>query len=173
MITLKDIRKGLPFNINRGLGDYSINRLVKRDYIIDYEVFLPSKGKNLQRDFVWTLEQKQELILSIIKGVHIGKFTFISFDHNTLKVIDGKQRLSTILGFVNNEFPVVLLSEDYLFRDLPKDIQHEIWSFDCICDCGYEYSNQLISDDDKIAWFELINFSGTPQDKKHLEYLKS
>lgn len=25
---------------------------------IDWNVYLPTRGKNLQRDFVWTLEQK-------------------------------------------------------------------------------------------------------------------
>ncbi len=38
---------------------------------------------------------------------------------------------------------------------------------------GYEYSDKLISDDDKIAWFEAINFTGTPQDAEHLRSLKS
>lgn len=173
MLSLKDIRKELPFHINRGLGDYSVNRLIRRYYEIDYDVFLPSKGKNLQRPFVWTLEQKQELILSIIKGQYIGKFTFISLDHKVLKVIDGKQRLSTILDFVQNKFMINLLGTNYYYNELPKDIQQVLWLFDCICDVGYEYSDKMISDDDKIAWFELINFTGTPQDKQHLEYLKT
>lgn len=29
---------------------------------IDWNVYLPSRKRNLQRDFVWTLEQKRELI---------------------------------------------------------------------------------------------------------------
>jgi hypothetical protein len=29
---------------------------------IDWDVFLPTIGKNLQRDFVWTIEQKRSLI---------------------------------------------------------------------------------------------------------------
>ncbi len=32
----------------------------------DFEVYLPTKGTNLQRELVWTLEQKKELIKSII-----------------------------------------------------------------------------------------------------------
>lgn len=38
-------------------------------------------------------------------------------------------------------------------------------------DITYEYPDALISDEDKIKWFHMINWAGTPQDKKHIDKL--
>lgn len=179
-LTLKDVRTKLPFNINYGLSDLSIKELLSEKYdVIDWDVYLPTKGINLQRGFVWTLDQKRELILSIFKGIKIPAITYIRYkddsnrDKPILKIIDGKQRLSTILSFCKNEFSVIWDDEEYFFDDLDWDIQGEFLFHGRInSDVGYEYHDSLISDDDKIKWFEMINFSGTLQDKQHLENLK-
>jgi len=55
----------------------------------------------------WSLNQKQLLMDSIIQGFPIPPvFTTNKFEdgQNKLDVIDGKQRLTTIAGFYNNEF---------------------------------------------------------------------
>ena len=39
---------------------------------IDWNVYLPTRKRNLQRDYVWTIEQKRELIWSIFIGRHIN-----------------------------------------------------------------------------------------------------
>lgn len=174
-LKLSQFRKKLPFNINYGMADITLRSLLEwNDYELDFDVFLPSKNKNLQRPFVWTLLQKRELILSILKGVKIAPITVINYDHKIYKIIDGKQRLSTIISFVKNEFSIIVDGEEYFFKDLDETIRNAEFMFKPICaDIGYEYPNQLISDDDKIAWFEMINFSGTPQDVEHLNNLKS
>jgi hypothetical protein len=40
-------------------------------------------------------------------------------------------------------------------------------------DVAYSYPDVPITDDQKIAWFEMINFAGTPQDIEHLNNLKA
>jgi hypothetical protein len=60
-----------------------------------------------QRDFVWTLEDKIALIDSIFENVEIGKFVFISLDYekkNGYEILDGKQRLKTLLDFYEDRF---------------------------------------------------------------------
>jgi len=175
-LKLKDVRKKLPFNINYGMADVSIRHLLDPNWgiTVDWDVFLPSKGKNLQREFVWTIEQKRELIYSIFKGIKLPSITIIQYDHKIYKIIDGKQRLSTLLSFCKNEFSIFWEGNEYYFKDLDWDIQGEFLSHGIIkSDIGYEYPDKLISDDDKIAWFEMINFAGTPQDIEHLKSLKS
>jgi hypothetical protein len=47
-----------------------------------------------------------------------------------------------------------------------------MWGTWVTADVAYEYHDALISDEWKIAWFEMINFAGTPQDIEHLNNLK-
>ena len=183
MIKLSDIRVKLPFNIQKNiyighLRDWK-DGIHKYGYKVDFDVYLPTKGINLQRDFCWTLEQKQELILSVIKGVDIQTFTVINYIEDkvkrdtTFKIIDGKQRFSTLLDFIQDKFKIILLGNEYSYSELPNDIKDVIDHFDIHFNQIYEYYDDLISDDIKIAWFEQINFAGTPQDINHLKELKS
>lgn len=144
---------------------------------IDYDVYLPTKGINLQRDFVWTIEQKRELIFSMLIGRHIPHFAVIStIDVNggddILQIIDGKQRLSTMIGFYQNKFTIVLENNEYYFKDLPEEYQLAITSYTIRYYIVYEPYGKPINDKQKINWFNFINFAGTPQDVEHLNKLK-
>lgn len=173
-LKLTDVRKKLPFNINYGLGAFRMKDILdeNRGYELDFDVYLPSKNKNLQRPFVWTLFQKQQLILSILKGIRIPTVTLIHYEHKIFKVIDGKQRLSTWISFMKNEFPVIYNDQEFYYKDLDADAQYEFMYSYITADVGYEYEDVPISDNLKIQWFEMINFAGTPQDLEHLKYLK-
>jgi uncharacterized protein with ParB-like and HNH nuclease domain len=177
-LTLKDVRPQLPFNINYGMADLSIKEILDPNWNItfDWDVYLPTKGMNLQRPFVWTLQQKQELIYSVFKGIQLPPISIIQYrddDRNiTYKIIDGKQRLSTLIAFVKNEFPIIWDNQEYYFDELDHSIKGEFLYHGVIrSNIGYEYPDKLISDDDKIKWFQIINFAGTPQDKEHQEKL--
>src|SRR5665213_654832 len=116
MITLSDIKKPLPFKISVGTSRSSIKEYVENVYndVLDFGVFLPSIGKNLQRPLVWNLKQKQELVLSVFKDVYIPPICMIQHkskpgvDSCKLEVIDGKQRPYTMLDFYKNIFPIVV-----------------------------------------------------------------
>ena len=45
---------------------------------IDFDVFLPSRGMNLQRGYVWSIEQKRELIWSILLNRHIPRMALVN-----------------------------------------------------------------------------------------------
>ncbi len=86
-----DIRTACSYDAN----DLFIRNKGKNRVTIDYNVKL-SNGKNLQRDFVWTVEQKRSLILSILKELQIPNFAVVIYrnekrDTQTYKIIDGKQ----------------------------------------------------------------------------------
>ena len=67
ILTLQDVRPKLPFNINHGMADICIKHILDPNWNItmDWDVYLPTKNLNLQRPFVWTLNQKRELIYSL------------------------------------------------------------------------------------------------------------
>lgn len=184
-LILADIRKTLPFNIQCGMSLHNVQRLAEGRYniAIDYDVYLPSKGKNLQRPFCWTLQQKQELILSVLKDIKLPAIAVIIDDNSmyqpgtdkVYRIIDGKQRLSTLISYYRNEFPIVWQGEEYYYNDLEDKAQGSIRLLNINADIAYEYSQEgdPIADDDKIAWFEQINFAGTQQDIEHLNNLKA
>jgi hypothetical protein len=144
---------------------------------IDWNVYLPTRGKNLQRDFVWTLDQKRELIWSVLIGRHIPHCAVINTinkenDHEDIYlIIDGKQRLSSIFDFMDDKFTIELEGKEYLFSELPKDYQTGINYYHFRYYVVNEPWDSRITDDQKIAWFKFINFSGTPQDAEHLNNL--
>lgn len=182
MLKLSDVKVKLSFQIHETSLVFHVLDLL--GYNIDYDVFLPSKGKNLQRDFCWTLEQKSEFILSVLKGIKIPNISIIqkriyskAGEKTILQIIDGKQRLSTLLGFIQNEFPIKYNGVEYYYNDLEKEAQWAINHGMPHVSLAYEYEYKdsediIISDDEKIAWFEMINFAGTPQDIEHLNNLK-
>jgi uncharacterized protein DUF262 len=61
-----------------------------------------------QRTEVWDRQRKQQLIDSILRGWTLPKFYFmkISDDPEEFEVVDGQQRLTTILEFFDNELPL-------------------------------------------------------------------
>lgn len=64
-----------------------------------------------QRGYVWDLTDKQKFIDSVFQNVDLGKFVFYDTDDYTpgkfvYEIIDGKQRLSTLIEFYENRFPM-------------------------------------------------------------------
>ena len=177
-LTLKDFRKEFKFHINKDGCPFDLLGQKGR-YSFDFDVFLPSIGMNLQRPFVWTVLQNQQLIESILKGCPIPKITVIRHEpdesrKNTVwQVIDGKQRINAFLTFINNEFPIIIKGKEYFFKDLGEELDYELTGrFSFRGDTGFSYWDTPISDEDKITWFNQINFAGTLQDLEHMKKLK-
>lgn len=178
-LSMTKFRTEFPFNINRGLSGFDIDSLLdKKYYSLDFDVFLSSKGVNLQRALVWTLEQKRQLIYSILKGIYIPPITAVQHHEKkqnetmrTLFIIDGKQRLTTVISFVRGEFGILYEEKEYFFIDLAEQAKRTV--NDCFrFDIAYSYWDRPVTDNQMIAWFEMINFAGTMQDVKHMEKLK-
>jgi uncharacterized protein with ParB-like and HNH nuclease domain len=173
MKTIKELRK--PFDFNPKELCSRLNYIAKEN--IDWDVFLPTKGCNLQRDLVWTIQQKQELIWSVIYDRHIPHCAIINgIDPNDdtkeiYYIIDGKQRLSTLIYFYNNKFPIIIDDNLIYFKNLPHDYQLEIAHHNIRYYVVYEEHDKPITDEQKIMWFKFINFAGTPQDKEHFKKL--
>ena len=174
LLELSYFRKEFKFTVNKN-SSFGAYDMFKNRVTMDFDVFLPSKGINLQRELCWTLNQKQEFIISILKGISIPKISIINHSINDNRdkvcmVIDGKQRLTTYLSFLKNEF---CLPTGHYFKNLNGQCQHELTRFWFSADVAFSYYDEPISDEDKITWFEQINFTGTPQDAEHLTKLKS
>ncbi len=133
-----------------------------------------------QRGLVWTLEQKQLLIDSIYNDIEIGKFllrynawsrmeeeeietgTMHSFD-----CVDGKQRLNTILEFVQDKF---IDSHGNLWSDLSTNAHRRFLNYGNL---SLGELPETATDDDVIDNFLTLNFTGVPMSKEHIDFVKS
>ena len=145
---------------------------------IDFDVFLPTRNRNLQRDFVWTIDQKRELIWSILLKRYIPPMAMINIadggnrgTNGVYQVIDGKQRLSAMIDFYKGAYTLEVEGGEYYFNQLPLEYQRVVSMYMFPYYIVHEDYSDTISDEDKINWFKLINFAGTPQDAKHLKGL--
>jgi len=80
---------------------------------------------NYQREFVWDNKKKSRFIESILLGVPLTPFFVSEDENNRLEIIDGSQRIRTLIAFFNNEFrlskPKILTEIDTAtFKDLPR-----------------------------------------------------
>jgi hypothetical protein len=88
---------------------------------------------SFQREYVWTLrpELPSRLIESLLLEIPIPPIYFGKDANNQLEMIDGQQRLTTLIDFVSNKFPLkrlnrmASLNQKY-FRELPTAAQDKI-----------------------------------------------
>ena len=111
-------------------------RIAKEQYSV-FEILRNIKRKtiNIAPDFqrynVWTDLQRSELIESIIVGIPIPMLYLFEDDNGNKQVIDGKQRLTTLVDFINGKFPLKHLKmkvdlNGYFFDDLEFITQSKI-----------------------------------------------
>jgi hypothetical protein len=120
-----------------------------------------------QRDHVWTLEDKVDLIDSIYNNVDIGKFVFVerSLGVRTklFEIIDGKQRLTAICEFYEDRFQY----KGYYFSQLSMNDQYKL--------TGHGISYGYLENPTKRAVYETfikLNTAGRPMENKDIEKVK-
>lgn len=144
-------------------------------------VIINGEKKYYQRPFVWTLQDKQNLIDSIYHGIGCGKIIIRKRAWETVEnlvkqgitdiafndIIDGKQRLSALFEFVDNKFPDRYGNYFDDLSDYAKDIfgSNQLFSYAVLGDDA--------TDEDVLEQFLKVNFTGVQQSAEHIEYVKS
>lgn len=122
-----------------------------------------------QRDLCWELEDKVKLIDSIFNMRDIGKFVFIHlpFVSNTnpgYEILDGKQRLATIIEFVEDRFQY----NGYFYSQL-QSVDKRMFA-----DVLISWAEvQDLTEQDKYHYFVELNTTGKPQDQAHIEKVRN
>jgi hypothetical protein len=122
---------------------------------------------HFQRGLVWTTAQKRDLIATVYEGGDIGTLVMRQNKDGDYEVIDGKQRLTTLIEFVNDGF-----------------FDHHGNSFDGLSDSAqskFKYRTRTTclilphtaSSADIISAFLSINDRGTKVSKAHIEKVKA
>lgn len=91
-----------------------------------------------QRQNVWSARQRIELIESIIMGIPLPVIYLFETRDGKKQVVDGRQRITTIIDFLNDKFPLkdLRILRDYndcRFSDLPPKVQGIFEDFQILC----------------------------------------
>lgn len=81
------------------------NRTVESKWFINNENKI-SYDKLLQRNYVWSEDQKEELIDTIIRKYPLPPMYARQDDNDRLWILDGQQRIKTIQSFLKDEFSI-------------------------------------------------------------------
>ena len=84
-----------------------------------------------QREYVIDKKKASKLIESVILGIPIPSVFLCEENDGSLSVIDGQQRLTSFIKYLNNEYPLENLKElpffnNKRFRDLEQLYQNKI-----------------------------------------------
>jgi Protein of unknown function DUF262 len=159
--TIKDTHFGRP-RIFTQYSQTDLRSLIHTSY---YRGFMDSP--EYQREYVWTLADKQRLVRSLLERADIGKFLLLEhpYPENRLEVIDGKQRLAAIKDFVEGRYPY----EGYTWFQFSQNDKFTFW--DNMIQTATMQSDKVKKSD--ILWqFLSLNRGGVPQTEEHISKVK-
>ena len=177
--------EGLEESINVSENSYNENELkeiypanvkVTRDVFSVYELKRKYEERqtvkldpDFQREDVWSRKQQSELIESILMGIPLPVMYFAEDKYGKLQVIDGRQRLTSLFKFLNNEFsisssPILTHLKGKRFRDLDKKEQIKLEDYQLIV---YIIKPQT-PDRIKFDIFDRVNRGGTQLNKQEM-----
>lgn len=123
-----------------------------------------------QRDYVWELEDKVQLIESVYNNVDIGKFALIQYDTRTwvrtglgYEIVDGKQRLLALKEFYEDRFAW----RGKKFSDLTSREQNHFMNYPVIFAEVKDMTREQV-----LRYFIMLNTSGKIMDENHLDRVR-
>jgi hypothetical protein len=145
--------------------DFTVETIVEK--LADKSIFIP----HFQRRYVWTDPQASRLIESLIIQCPVPVIYLNQESDETLSVIDGNQRLTSIKRFLQNEFPLKGLTaypdlEGLRFFDLDPRFQRHIQNRTLRCIVILKDTHPQV----KFDVFERLNTGATrltPQELRH------
>lgn len=144
-------------------------------------IYRDGKKEYYQRPFVWSIQDKQNLIESIYNGIDCGKILIRQRGWKELEgmaekgetelawndIVDGKQRMNAILEFMDNKYPD---QKANYYRDLSYIAQNRLTNHQLF---SYSEMDENTKDEDVITQFLKLNFTGVPQSAEHINFVKS
>ncbi|WP_054974964.1 DUF262 domain-containing protein [Paenibacillus sp. A3] len=141
---------------------------VEREYYSIFEMKRKHSKKQVildpdfQREDVWNIKQRSELIESVLMGIPLPIFYLNETKDGQLVVVDGRQRLTTFFHFFDNEFALQQLTIlTYLngmkFQDLKDNFQSKLEDYQIIAQVIKPPTPERV----KFDIFDRVNRGGT------------
>lgn len=158
----------------RPWGDYPLDDVMVRIENRTFSEFVQkiSKGTfvmnpDIQRNFVWTIDKQSKLIESVIMRIPLPVFYLAEDDQGRNIVVDGLQRLSTLLRFMHGDLKLHLPDrvelDGKIFSELPPRIQNRIDD----CDLTFFVIDFRMPERARLDIFERVN-SGVPLTRQQM-----
>lgn len=121
-----------------------------------------------QRPYVWTQKEQDEFLTTLITGFPCGVIAIavdsVFNESHWVEVIDGKQRLTTIIKFWNNEIGIPMPDGSRLFWN--EMLRHEQRAFENLSLPALGLAE--CTKKDRLEFFIKLNFAGVPQSTEHM-----
>jgi len=112
---------------------------------------------DFQRGYVWKIDKQSRLIESVLMRFPLPVFYVAEDNHGRLIVVDGRQRLTTIQRFVDNEFKLKLPDRPEIdgmrFRDLDMRLQNRVED----CQLLFYIIDKSVPERARLDIFERVN----------------
>lgn len=123
-----------------------------------------------QRPYVWTEKEQQLLLDSLFTGIPLGGISIAinkGDPERYLEIVDGKQRLTTIILFLSNKIPYTLSTGKKIYFDDIDPIAQK--SFKQIHLSQHELTSKSgpLTEKQKMVYFYRNNFGGIKQEEDH------
>lgn len=151
---------------------------------LDYQL---SSGMNLQRGIEWSDGLSKQFIVALMNDVPMPTIHVVLLDEKDIDVfryfvIDGKQRMTAILKFFNNEIQIPCKSQDdkiydLYFKDLPDELKNKFLYHNYVTKgMLYEFNIYNVETENKeyemLKLFKTLNWHETVDSaKSHLSKL--
>lgn len=164
--------------IESGDTDFAKNQNIKLYYnnselhslIHSYYSFGIDMNPDYQRGYVWGQEDKELIIDSIFNNIDIGKFVLIHLSNDewsergySYEILDGKQRLNTIVEFYENR----LQYNGKYFNELSRKDQRLFTNHTVAVANVDECDKKTI-----LKYFLMLNRTGKSMSNEHLEKIE-
>ena len=153
-------------NIQVERGFYTVFELKRKYDKTDRQIILDA---DFQRDDVWKIKQKCELVESVLMGLPLPIFYFNQNKKGKLIVVDGRQRLTALFEYMNDKFALKGLSilgelNKKKFKDLTPIQQSMIEDYQIQAHVILPPTPERI----KFDIFDRVNRAGTQLNKQEI-----
>lgn len=155
-IPIKDVVKNYVDNAENGVIGYDGKLNIRPKY---------------QREFVYGEKERNAVITTINKGFPLNVMYWVKNEDGTFEVLDGQQRTVSFCQYINNDFSVEVdvagVSTPKKFGNLTQTEKDRILDYKLLvyfCEGN---------DEERLAWFRVINIAGlklTEQELRNANY---
>lgn len=126
---------------------------------------------DFQRKDVWDRKHQSELVESILMGIPIPLIYLFEDENGIRQIIDGKQRVSALKAYINNDFKLTELSmfpklKGLKFSDIPQLLQSKLEDYQLHCYVIQPPTPEYV----KFNIFERVNRGGINLNKQEMRH---
>ena len=137
-----------------------VNKMKRKEILINEEY---------QRNYITNDEKASKFVESVFLGCVIPEVQFFEETNGTYEIIDGQQRIVSLVRFYNNEYKIQKLEElkelnGLYFKDLPQILQNKYKNYGVLSRIMKSNGNK----DYKFFVFERLNIDAKPLKKQEI-----